>query len=119
MFLVASTRSLPGRLGSTVPVSRKRPARLYFFIQTLMEMERLLHATLSNGLSGPIFPHPSQKHYKNPLNNYFSFTNSPGGRGARHDLPAINNKSFKILQSQAIYSPETFFTSVILFHCKW
>jgi hypothetical protein len=44
VFLAAPARSFFGRLGSPVPGSRERPARLYFSGLAMMEIEKLLHA---------------------------------------------------------------------------
>jgi len=50
----------------------------------MMEIEKLLHAAFSNGLSGPIlFPHPSPKHC------LIARTKTPGGRKAAPTRPPI------------------------------
>jgi len=61
VFLVDSARSFCGRLGEALAGLAERPARRSFSGQTMMEMEKLLHAAFSNGLSGPIFPTPIPK----------------------------------------------------------
>jgi hypothetical protein len=45
----------------------ERPAYLYFSGQAMMEIERILHATFSNGLSGPVFSPPLPKSFENFL----------------------------------------------------
>jgi hypothetical protein len=69
--LVAPARSFCGRLGEALAGLAERLARLSFSGQAMMEIEKLLHAAISNGLSGPIlFPRPSPKHCLTPFSHF-------------------------------------------------